>query len=508
MKDRSGNSLKDARRIGLKRAQAGVTFRDAVTFTDSDDVYRIRLTASSSVALRVGRLRGDVTLQLLQLKERLPRRLRQRPLSEFRRSRFNQNFDVIATSNRNGRRPERIREQLDAGVYYVRVFPASNAVATRYRLRTKVREMPIPTADPSTIPAVPFDLSRGVVEEQLNSNNPIDLYSFSLSDRQRLTVNLSGLDADANLRLLDGDRVPIMASSRAGVVDESIVRNLNSGTYFLEVSNAGEETAYRLTASLTEQNRKAIYSGNGLLSQSGTILPLQIPLPESQTLAIAQALGLAASDIPPDSIAPKEAVETIVNGGTQLDTQLFPIESRSFVGYLSHVPIPETTEVLSLFPEPILDVELAPIHPSLVLNRDVGYTLEFTAAVDLEVSEDAAAGFNVLVVSNDGQSAIELGFKGNQVFARDAAFNTAESVLFDSSQVSSYALSVGGDEYQLFANGQPLLSGRLRTYNFSPIAADPIIPFNPYRTSNYFFFGDNSAQGRSIFSMQEITVYS
>ena len=92
--------------------------------------------------------------------------------------------------------------------------------------------------------------------------------------------------------------------------------------------------------------------------------------------------------------------------------------------------------------------------------------------------------------------------------ARDGNFKAAETVAFDSSATTVYDLSVAGDSYELFANDQRILGGSLRTYSFSPTTSDPVLPYNPYETSNSFFLGDLNSEGRSIFSLGAISVYS
>lgn len=52
------------------------------------------------------------------------------------------------------------------------------------------------------------------------------MYEFTLADRKRVEFNLSGLGADATLRLLDGERLLLAESSNTGIVEESIIKNL------------------------------------------------------------------------------------------------------------------------------------------------------------------------------------------------------------------------------------------------------------------------------------------
>ncbi|NEP42027.1 MAG: hypothetical protein F6K35_23510, partial [Okeania sp. SIO2H7] len=202
---------------------------------------------------------------------------------------------------------------------------------SKYRL--SLASSPSLAPDPSTLQVSQIALPS-TVQDSLNANNPVDLYEFTLADRQRVNVALSGLTANADLRLLDSDRKELSTSTNAGIVEETIVKNLESGTYFLEVS--GDSTSYRLISQASAQNRIDLYSGDGLLSQSGTVSPTQIPLPELQLRALSDSLSIPFESIPPELISPRDARESISPSGTTLNTELFDGQSSGLVGYISH----------------------------------------------------------------------------------------------------------------------------------------------------------------------------
>ena len=89
-----------------------------------------------------------------------------------------------------------------------------------------------------------------------------DYYRFSLDTDSDFSLALTGLSADADVRLTDNDGQIIEGSYRSGSADEQIVQQLSAGVYYLEVFPFSGSTNYSLNLSAT-----AIYSdgaGNSL----------------------------------------------------------------------------------------------------------------------------------------------------------------------------------------------------------------------------------------------------
>jgi hypothetical protein len=77
-----------------------------------------------------------------------------------------------------------------------------------------------------------------------------DFYRFELQTASQVTLSLNGLTANANLFLQDGSGIQIASSSNKGIRSESIVQNLNPGTYYVLVSSVGQaNTDYQLRLS-------------------------------------------------------------------------------------------------------------------------------------------------------------------------------------------------------------------------------------------------------------------
>jgi Domain of unknown function (DUF4347)/FG-GAP-like repeat len=190
------------------------------------------------------------------------------------------------------------------------------------------------------------------------------------------------------------------------------------------------------------------------------------------------------------------------------------------------------------------------------LDRTQGYTLSFTADLSAEVSANSdrngdglndRAGFSAIVLSSD-KKGIELGFQRTstgqiKVFAQEdgstqvdpslyngangtaynklTLFTQAESALL-SAGVVNYDLIVKDDRYILQANGQTVLTGRLRDYTqATPTIA---IPFglsldqalqiaaltrdqvNPYTKSNFVFLGDDTSDASATVNLRNIAL--
>jgi hypothetical protein len=78
-----------------------------------------------------------------------------------------------------------------------------------------------------------------------------DFYRFSFRSTASINLSLTGLIANADLRLLDSQRNIVASSTKNSTDSESIVRTLNAGTYYIQVLSGDVEnqTVYQLKAS-------------------------------------------------------------------------------------------------------------------------------------------------------------------------------------------------------------------------------------------------------------------
>ncbi|MBD2036171.1 S8 family serine peptidase [Leptolyngbya sp. FACHB-321] len=80
-----------------------------------------------------------------------------------------------------------------------------------------------------------------------------DYYQFSLATGSSVSVALSGLSADANIRLLNSSGSTIQASVNAGIAAEAVNRALDAGTYYIQVysANSSASSNYNLNLATT-----------------------------------------------------------------------------------------------------------------------------------------------------------------------------------------------------------------------------------------------------------------
>jgi hypothetical protein len=244
------NTLATARDITI--GATPTTYSDFVGSTDTNDYYRFSLGTTSNFSLDLTGLSADADVSLL-----------------------NSNGRVITKSTNGGTSSESITRQLNAGTYYVRVYPYSGS--TNYNLSLAAASATIPdnagntlaTARDITIGATPTTYSDFVGTTDTN-----DYYRFSLGTSSNFTLGLAGLSADADVSLLDSNGSVITSSTNGSTSSESIGRQLSAGTYFVRVYPYSGSTNYNLTLSATTATVVPGYSstsGYGLVNAARAV---------------------------------------------------------------------------------------------------------------------------------------------------------------------------------------------------------------------------------------------
>jgi Ca2+-binding RTX toxin-like protein len=172
-------------------------------------------------------------------------------------------------------------------------------------------------------------------------------------------------------------------------------------------------------------------------------------------------------------------------------------------------------------------------YSSFTLDRTKGYTISFTARVNSEShlanknndGKDDRAGFSVIAISSDGKYGIELGFWQDRIWAQEdgttqsnpsleadkaptsdfrTLFTQAEGITFNTymgTNSINYDLTVLGDSYTLFANGNSILNGKLRDYSAFPNGT-----LDVYEKPNFIFFGDNTPSAKASVDLAKVSV--
>ncbi|MFZ4666183.1 MAG: BPSL0067 family protein [Prochlorotrichaceae cyanobacterium] len=111
----------------------------------------------------------------------------------------------------------------------------------------------------------------------VGSSDTNDYYRFSVANTSNFSLNLTGLSADAEVALLDGNGGTIVSSTNGGSRDESISRQLNAGTYYARVypfSSANTNYNLSLTANSVGPTDNAGNS-TGAARNIGTLIGTQ-----------------------------------------------------------------------------------------------------------------------------------------------------------------------------------------------------------------------------------------
>lgn len=111
---------------------------------------------------------------------------------------------------------------------------------------------------------------KGFIGRQQKSS----LFQFSLSNRSSVSFSLTKLKANADLKLLNANRVQIAGSKKPGKQSEQVALTLEPGTYYLRVNVAGgAETRYTLTTTQSSAVVPSAGGGTALTNGGGGISP-------------------------------------------------------------------------------------------------------------------------------------------------------------------------------------------------------------------------------------------
>ncbi len=528
--DRAPNNLSDAHnwhRLKSKRKK----FSDFVGLKDSEDLIKFKLKSSSSVKLVAKRNRENIDLELFEIdgrEKRVLRKFGETAFNSLTKRVLRRSFNWLGRSKRNGSKREKIRTELQEGTYYIRIsYAERRGNGTKYRLIGKAQKTPQDLADiagntSADARSIMFSDKGSFMAEESVAAGDLDYYNFFVNGKQKIHIKLTELSANAGLQLLSSDGTTVIRESdNAGTISETIDRLLNEGTYYIRIdSKDGKETSYKLSINQRALVRSSLYNGSGLPEDQGSLEYGQFPISYDQA---AEALGVSvdllknqAANAGLDDLFDAPITPSISANGVTVDTRFSLTDANNgYVGYSNYEPDLSSINILTLALNPPssladLDIDIDPVSASFpVLDSSVGYSLEFDLALNAESSGPNRAGFN-LILMDQAQQGVELGFKGDRIFAQSENFQTAESAPFTTSSATptSFKLDVQDNEYQLFANDSLLLQGGLRRFNFDPAMSEPPLPLNPYTTPNFLFLGDNTDQGYSIFTLGSVSLFT
>jgi hypothetical protein len=222
--DYAGNTQAAGRNLGTLNGTQ--TVRDFVGSSDTNDYYQFNLSAQGSLNLALNGLSSDADVQIL-----------------------NSSGAVIGSSSYGGTTAESINlSGLAAGTYYARVYQYSGD--TNYNL-----SMTADYAGNTTTAARNLGTLSGTqtLRDFVGSSDSNDYYTFNLTGTTNFNLSLTGLNADADVRLLNSAGTVIASSAWGGNHDESINRTLDAGNYNVQVLQYRGDTNYSLNLSTTSQ---------------------------------------------------------------------------------------------------------------------------------------------------------------------------------------------------------------------------------------------------------------
>ncbi len=191
-----------------------------------------------------------------------------------------EDYEFLDSPFEIGNTPETLDTFLEAGTYFIQVeqFSGDTTYTLEYSSQT-LEEPPEDTAGDTLAEAKNLDPSDTpqTVNEFVGDFDPVDLYKLTIDQPSSLKVTLSGLNADADLQLIEdinedgeiNDEIDVITGSYSGGIDNETLNleELAPGTYFLDVSQFSGDTEYQLTVeveALTDSTDNADNAGNTL----------------------------------------------------------------------------------------------------------------------------------------------------------------------------------------------------------------------------------------------------
>lgn len=221
----SDNVQTTARDLGTL-GMTPITVRDFVGTTDTQDYFRFTVPQSQSVSIRHSGSGYGADLQLL-----------------------NSPGQVVANSMSVGTGPNlSIDRSLEAGTYFIRSFHRYGEVNYDLTISTVLPAV----NDNSQAAARDLGLLNSTpitVRDSVGNSDTQDFYRFTLSQARSLRLQLTGLSADADVVILDGQGNQIATSQNWGSLSEDLTCSLSAGTYFVRVYQWRGDTNYSLTLS-------------------------------------------------------------------------------------------------------------------------------------------------------------------------------------------------------------------------------------------------------------------
>ncbi|MEB3885592.1 pre-peptidase C-terminal domain-containing protein [Lyngbya sp. CCY1209] len=224
--DTVGNDFSAALSLG---ALGSTSQTEWVGSLDTNDYYSFTLAETSTVNLGLTGMNGNGDLYLYDSDQ----------------------YWIDGSSNYDNA-DEAISQTLEPGTYYVRVNSDDGTTGADYNLTASATAI-VDTAGNT------FETARNLgaisaaqtIPEWVGNLDDYDYYQFTISPNSSVSLNLSGLAANADLYLYDSEQNLLDGSYNSDTTDDAITASLGGGTYYALVYQGSDNTNYNFTLSAT-----------------------------------------------------------------------------------------------------------------------------------------------------------------------------------------------------------------------------------------------------------------
>lgn len=221
-----GNTTQTAYHLGYLN-QATFTYADSVNSNDINDFYQFHLDNTAPINLGLTGMSANANLYLL-----------------------NSAGETIAASTRSGTQNEAISRSLNPGVYYLQVQSEAGA-STTYQVNLAAGGI---ASDPGRNFANARDLGNlsrksWNISDFVGASDANDYYRFDLSENGNFHLNLNSSSSNLVIGLYDRTGKFLTASTRAGILTETINQALDAGTYYIRIYPVISDNNYTLRVS-------------------------------------------------------------------------------------------------------------------------------------------------------------------------------------------------------------------------------------------------------------------
>lgn len=217
-------------------------FSGGISDRDTSDIYQFSLNATSNVSMLLNGLADNGLTAGLDIGVRV---IRDRNNDGV----ITRNEVILDSTDLNDPTQPLNFAGLGSGTYFVQVYQNGSGNISRYNLRLTATAGAGVAPEPNNSLAQAFNIGplngsrgfTGTISNRGINPNSVDYYQFNLSSNNSsngnstLNLNLSGLSANVDVRLLDSNGTILQSSLNAGNASETIQRSLPSGVYYVEV---------------------------------------------------------------------------------------------------------------------------------------------------------------------------------------------------------------------------------------------------------------------------------